>query len=80
MCAQSKTKWKGKGKVMLGEMVGRVLGVGRGREWVAVLLSMWSLLCLVERKNVSSVHMWVGLKIEGETEKVGVYIGIWTGQ
>ena len=41
MCALSETKLKGKGEVMLGEVVGRVSGVavGSAREGVALLLS-----------------------------------------
>ena len=41
MCALSKTKMKGRGEVMFGEVVGGVSGLvgGRAREGVACLLS-----------------------------------------
>ena len=64
-CAVSETKLKGKGEVMSGEVVGRVFGVagGRARERVALLLSGWLIMCVVEWK-VSSRLMWVRVKIE----------------
>ena len=76
MCALSETKPKGKGEVMLGEVVGRVSGVavGKAREGVALLLSGRLMRCVVEWKEVSSRLMWVKVKIE-----FGVYISIWTG-
>ena len=48
MCALSETKLKGKGEVMLGEVVGRVSGiaVGRAREGMALLLSVWLMRCV----------------------------------
>ena len=41
VCSLSKTKLKGKGEVMFGEVVGRMSGVvgGRAKEGVALLLS-----------------------------------------
>ena len=79
-CVLSETKLKGKGKVMFGEVVGRVFGaaVGRAREGVALLVSGRLIGCVVEWKEVSSRLMWVRVKIERERE-LGVYIGIWTG-
>ena len=61
MCALSETKLKGKGEVMLGEVVGRVSGVagGRPREGLALLLSEWLLRCVVEWKEVSFRLIWV---------------------
>ena len=61
VCALSKTKLKGKGEVMLGDVVGRVSGVaeGRARKGVALLLSGWLRRCVVEWKEVSSRLMWV---------------------
>ena len=46
------TKLKGRGEVMIGEVVGRVSGMagGRAREGVALLLSEWLLRCVVEWK------------------------------
>ena len=66
VCALSKTKLKGKGEVMFGEVVGRVSGVagGRAREGVALLLSGRLMRCVVEWKEVSSRLMWVRVKIE----------------
>ena len=66
MCALSETKLKGKGKVMFGEVVGRVSGVagGRARKGVALLLSGWLPRCVVEWKEVSSRLTWVRVKIE----------------
>ena len=60
------TKLKWKGEVMFGEVVGRVSGVvgGRAREGVALLLSGWSMRCVVEWKEVSSRLMWIQVKIE----------------
>ena len=62
------TKLKGKGAVMVGEVVGRVLGIGgeRAGEGVAMLLSRWLSRCVVEWKEVSSRIMWVRVKIERE--------------
>ena len=61
MCALSETKLKVKG-----EVVGWVSGVagGRAREGVALLLSEWLMRCVVEWKEVSSMLMWVRVKIE----------------
>ena len=75
VCALSKSKLKGKGEVMFGEMVGRVSGVARAG--VALLLSGWLMRCVVEWKEVSSRLMWVRVKIERERECV--YISICTG-
>ena len=78
VCALSETKLKGKGEVIFGEVVGRVSGVevGRAREGVTLLLSGRLMRCVVEWKEVSSMLMWVRVKIQRE---LGVYIGIWTG-
>ena len=74
VCALSETKRKGKG-----EVVGRVSGVvgGRAREGVAPLLSGWLMRYVVKWKEVPSRLMWVRVKVE--RERVGIYIGIWTG-
>ena len=78
VCALSETKLKGKGEVMFGEVVGRVSGMagGRAREEVALLLSGWLMMCVVEWKEVSSRLLWVRVKIDRE---LGLYIGIRTG-
>ena len=78
VCALRETKLKGKGGVMLGEVMGRVSGLagGRAREGVSLLLSGWLMRCVIEWKEVSSWLMWVRVKKERE---LGVYIGIWTG-
>ena len=69
VCALSKTKLKGRGEVMFGEVVGRVSCVAEGRviEGVALLLSEWLLRCVVEWKEVSYRLMWVRVKIERES-------------
>ena len=54
VCALSETKLKGKG-----EVVGRVSGVARAREGVALLLSGRLMRCVVEWKEVSSRLMCV---------------------
>ena len=60
VCALSETKLKGNG-----EVVGRVSGVagGRAKEGVALLLSGWLRLCVVELKELSSRLMSVRVKI-----------------
>ena len=57
VCALSETKLKGRGKVMFGEVVGKVSFVagGRAREGVARVLSEWLLRCVGEWKEVSPV-------------------------
>ena len=76
VCSLSETKLKGKRVVMFGEVVGRASGVavGTAREGVALLLSGRLMRWVVEWKEVSSMLMWVRVKIE-----LGVYNGIWTG-
>ena len=61
VCAISVIKFKGKGEVMFGEVVGTVSGVagGREREGVALLLSGRLRRCVVEWKEASSRLMWV---------------------
>ena len=68
MCDLSDTKLKGKGEGLtrwLAWCLGR--GVGRAREWVTLLLSIWFQRCVVDRKEVSSRLMWVSVKIERES-------------
>ena len=66
VCALSETKLKGKG-----EVVARVSGVagGRAKEGVALLLSGWSMRCVIEWKEVSSRLMSVRVKRDREKEK-----------
>ena len=54
VCALRETSLKGKGEVMVGEVVGRLSGVAGGteRKGVAILLSEWLLRCGVEWKEV----------------------------
>ena len=65
--ALCETKMKGKGEVVLGEVTGRVSGVGRGRaRGVALLLSEWMGNKVVEWKEVSSRLMWVRVRMGRE--------------